>query len=467
MTLKASTLDPISEGLVETARERQTHPLSGHDRAVTWALAAGFAAAAVPLALFADSDRAPAFWTLALLVVAYALASRIQFEVASGSAVPTQLVLVPMLFLAPVATAPILVVLGYSLGLVVDVATGRVHAERIAVVVAGSWHCLGPVAVLLAAGEAPPTLGDWPIYLGALAAQFSVDLITSTSREWLAVGVPPRTLLAPMGWVFLVDSLLAPIGLLGALAAQSSPGAFLLALPLMALLAIFARERAARIDGALELSHAYRGTAFLLGDVVEADDAYTGTHSRGVVELVVAVADELGLGGPDRRRAELTALLHDVGKIRIPNEIINKPGALDPDERVVMQTHTIEGERLLERVGGLLGEVGALVRSCHERWDGDGYPDGLAGEEIPLVARIVCACDAFNAMRTDRSYRQALPLEVAIEELERNAGTQFAPDVARALVRVVRHREAVVATPPRTTAMSPGEGDADPVSIAA
>ena len=298
-------------------------------------------------------------------------------------------------------------------------------------------------------------------------AQFSVDLITSTSREWLAVGVPPRTLLAPMGWVFLVDSLLAPIGLLGALAAQSSPGAFLLALPLMALLAIFARERAARIDGALELSHAYRGTAFLLGDVVEADDAYTGTHSRGVVELVVAVADELGLDGPDRRRAELTALLHDVGKIRIPNEIINKPGALDPDERAVMQTHTIEGERLLERVGGLLGEVGALVRSCHERWDGNGYPDGLAGEEIPLVARIVCACDAFNAMRTDRSYRQALPLDAAIEELERNAGTQFAPDVARALVRVVRHREAAVATPPRTTAMSPGEGDADPVSIAA
>jgi len=442
MALKTSTLDPLAEGLVETARERQTRALSGRDRVVTWALAAGFAAVAVPLPLLADSAREPAAWTLALLVIAYAIASRIQFEVASGSAVPTQLVLVPMLFIAPVAWVPLLVPLGYAFGLLVDIVAGRVHAERVAVLVGGSWHCLGPALVLLAAGERPPSLDDWPIYLGALAAQFAFDLVSSTAREWLAVGVPPRALLVPMGWVFLVDSLLAPIGLLAALAAQSSPAAFLLALPPVLLLAVFARERAARIDGALELSHAYRGTAFLLGDVVEADDSYTGSHSRDVVELVLEVADELGLDEAERRRAEFTALLHDIGKIRIPNEIINKPGALDPPERRLMETHTIEGERLLERVGGLLEGVGSLVRSCHERWDGGGYPDGLSGEAIPLVSRIVCACDAFNAMRTDRSYRKALPLEVAIEEIERNAGTQFAPDVARALVRVARRYEA-------------------------
>ena len=99
-----------------------------------------------------------------------------------------------------------------------------------------------------------------------------------------------------------------------------------------------------------------------------------------------------------------------------------------------MNAHTIEGEKMLEQVGGLLGDVGRLVRSCHEHYDGSGYPDGRAGEEIPLVARIVCCCDAFHAMTSDRSYRKALPVAVAIEELRANSGTQFDPDVVDALV---------------------------------
>ena len=102
-----------------------------------------------------------------------------------------------------------------------------------------------------------------------------------------------------------------------------------------------------------------------------------------------------------------------------------------------MKTHTVEGERMLQQVGGLLSSVGVVVRASHERWDGGGYPDGLAGEQIPLAARIVSACDAFNAMTTDRSYRKALPLSVAIGELRANAGTQFAPEVVDALIAVV------------------------------
>jgi HD-GYP domain-containing protein (c-di-GMP phosphodiesterase class II) len=101
-----------------------------------------------------------------------------------------------------------------------------------------------------------------------------------------------------------------------------------------------------------------------------------------------------------------------------------------------MKTHTIEGERMLEQVGGLLGRVGHLVRSCHERWDGRGYPDSLAGEEIPLVARIVCACDAYNAMTTDRPYRAARPAAEALAEMEACAGTQFDPAVVVALAAV-------------------------------
>jgi len=151
----------------------------------------------------------------------------------------------------------------------------------------------------------------------------------------------------------------------------------------------------------------------------------------------VAVADDLGLDGRTRRDAEFTALLHDVGKIRIPGEIINKPGPLTDGERAVINRHTLDGEEMLERVGGLLGDVGRLVRSCHEHYDGHGYPDGLAGEKIPLVARIVACCDAYSAMTTDRAYRSALPVDHALAELSLCAGTQFDPIVVESLQRVV------------------------------
>jgi HD-GYP domain-containing protein (c-di-GMP phosphodiesterase class II) len=239
--------------------------------------------------------------------------------------------------------------------------------------------------------------------------------------------------------VFTVDSLLTPIGFLVAVAGAEWSGSFLFVLPLVVLLRVFALERTARIDQALELSHAYRGTAFLLGDVVEADDAYTGSHSRDVVELVLAVVDRIGLDVRIRKRAEFAALLHDVGKIRIPNEVIHKPGPLDADEWALMKTHTLEGEQMLVRVGGLLGEVGRIVRSCHERWDGGGYPDGLAGEAIPVEARIVFVCDAFNAMTTERAYRAARTVEEALAELRACSGTQFDPQVVEALAGVLEH----------------------------
>jgi putative nucleotidyltransferase with HDIG domain len=215
------------------------------------------------------------------------------------------------------------------------------------------------------------------------------------------------------------------------------PFGFLAALPLVALLRLFAHERRARMSQAIELSSAYRGTAFLLGDVVEADHAYTGAHSKGVVELTLAVADAIGVDARDRRKAEFTALLHDVGKLSIPKEIIDKPGALTPEERKIIETHTVEGERILEQVGGVLAEVGRVVRSCHERWDGTGYPDRLVGEETPLIARIVCACDAYSAMTTDRSYRAAMTPRAAVEELRRCAGTHFDPRVVEVLAAVV------------------------------
>ena len=233
-------------------------------------------------------------------------------------------------------------------------------------------------------------------------------------------------------------------------------------MPMVLIVARVGRERQEKNDKVLELKNAYQGTSYLLGDMIEADDAYTGSHSRDVVELVLAVAERLGLDSDAQRMAEFTALLHDVGKVRIPSEVINKPGPLDDEERALMNTHTILGQEMLERAGGLLGEVGPLVRSCHEHWDGNGYPDGLAGEEIPLVARIVCACDAWSAMTTDRSYRRALSSEAATRSCGSARGRSSIPPSSthcskssRSSGRAARRRRRPRSTPPGR-APSPG-----------
>jgi HD-GYP domain-containing protein (c-di-GMP phosphodiesterase class II) len=275
------------------------------------------------------------------------------------------------------------------------------------------------------------------VLVAALAAQLISDFLLVIVLEPLAQPIRVRDMLAPLAWVAVVDVMFAPVGLLVAGASQDSLIRLCTVTPLLGLIAMFARERQARLGNAMDLSHAYRGTALLLGDVVEADHEYTGSHSRHVTDLVLDVADELGLPHNERHKAELTAMLHDVGKIRIPQSIIDKPGKLNDEEWKIMQTHTIEGQRLLRRVGGLLADVGDLVRACHERYDGKGYPDGTVGEDIPLVARIVCCCDAYDAMVSDRSYRKALPVRVALEELARNSGTQFDPKVVDALTRVI------------------------------
>ena len=296
-------------------------------------------------------------------------------------------------------------------------------------------YAIGPALVLGLAGEGPPSLGQWPLYLVALAAQFALDFAVTAARQWITLGVPPKHHLRAMTSVYVIDAGLAPVGLAVAFAAQSSPYGVVLALPLIGLLSIFARERRVRIDHELELRDAYRGTAFLLGDVVEADDEYTGVHSRDVVELTLRVADELGLSAARAaRRASSRRCCTTSARCASRTRSSTSPARSSDEEREVMERHTVEGEQLLLRVGGLLGEIGRVVRSCHERWDGQGYPDGLAGEQIPLLARIVACCDAYNAMTSDRSYRKALPRDEAVAELRQCSGTQFDPRVVEALL---------------------------------
>jgi HD-GYP domain-containing protein (c-di-GMP phosphodiesterase class II) len=426
----------LSDELVRDARARYTrHRLGTYATAVFAAEALGVIATAVAAAELLSGGPAFSITRLVFFVVLYAVVSRVEFEIGAGLAIPTQVVLVPMMFALPIGLVPGAVLAALLLRTVWDRPFPLRDPSRIAPRVAGATHAIGPV-LIVALGHGLPLRWDaWPVYVAALGSQFVGDFANAALDAYVN-HVSLRALAGFVWLAYAVDAALAPVGLVLALATRAHPELVVLALPLVLLLRYFSLERQRRIDNALELSDAYRGTAFLLGDVVEADDAYTGSHSRHVVDLVLGVADELRLSVPDRRDAEFVALLHDVGKIRIPGSIINKPGPLDAQERALMETHTIEGEEMLKRVGGMLGHVGRLVRSCHEHWDGNGYPDKLVGEDIPLVARIVCVCDAFSAMTTDRPYRSARTPGEALAELKRCSGTQFDPQVVAALLRV-------------------------------
>jgi response regulator RpfG family c-di-GMP phosphodiesterase len=169
---------------------------------------------------------------------------------------------------------------------------------------------------------------------------------------------------------------------------------------------------------------------------LEARDGYTGDHSRAVVEQATAVARRMGLSEEEVDEVEQVALLHDVGKIGVGDAILNKPGPLNQAEREVMRMHPMIGEQIVASTEGL-SHLAPAIGAEHERWDGKGYPDGLSGEGIPIASRIVLVCDAFHAMTSNRPYREALGVEAALGELEKNAGTQFCPRTVEAFVGMV------------------------------
>jgi HD-GYP domain-containing protein (c-di-GMP phosphodiesterase class II) len=440
-TVDMHEADVRNEELIGERRGRLLEPLSRAERLHLWPFALGLLGVAVVLPLVVSSGREVSVASLVIIGLLYAIASSVEFEVWSGSAVPSELALVPALFLLPAPLVPLVVAAALLAADLPHLIAGRRSVERVATTVAYAWYAVPPAIVMILAGEPQPHLGSLLLLAQLLVVQFTTDLVATSVGERISHGIRPLAIVKPIMWVFLVDALLAPVGLVAAIGSVGDPVNLLLMAPLVGLIAVFARERRVRFDGALELSSAYRGTAFLLGDVVDADDSYTGDHSRGVVDLTLAVADEFCLTGRDRRNAEFAALLHDVGKIKVPKDLINKPGPLTPEEFAVVQAHAVEGERMLQQVGGVLAEVGTIVRSHHERFDGRGYPDQLAGEDIPLISRIVCACDSYSAMTTERTYRKAQPRALAIEELRRCAGSQFDPRVVDALVKVLTATE--------------------------
>jgi diguanylate cyclase (GGDEF)-like protein/putative nucleotidyltransferase with HDIG domain len=222
----------------------------------------------------------------------------------------------------------------------------------------------------------------------------------------IAAAIPPTTTFADR-----------ELGLLGGLAQQTK----------------LALQNAASYE---TLERTFFSTVEALANALEANDEYTSSHARWITDLALKVGEELGLDTAELKRLELGALFHDIGKIGIPATVLLKPGPLTPDERAIIEKHPVLGERILAPIQQL-EEVRQIVRSCHERWDGAGYPDGLERDEIPIESRIIFACDAFHAMTTDRPYRPALDVAEARKRLEEASGTQFDPEVVDTLLGVL------------------------------
>jgi ribonuclease P protein subunit RPR2 len=193
----------------------------------------------------------------------------------------------------------------------------------------------------------------------------------------------------------------------------------------------FKRERAQ----AEELRRSYKATVRSLSNAVEARDAYTGKHAERVTAYGLEVARVIGMSVEDAPELEFGFLLHDIGKVAIPDAILYKPEALSDSERALMEQHPVIGAEIVRGIEFLTGAV-PVVRSHHEHWDGGGYPDGLSGEGIPLAARAFAVADVLDALTTDRPYRPASPLGEAREMIVAGAGGQFDPRIVDAFTAI-------------------------------
>lgn len=187
----------------------------------------------------------------------------------------------------------------------------------------------------------------------------------------------------------------------------------------------------------VDLIASHLGTIQSLAAAIDVKDWYTGEHSKTVADLAALVARALKLSAEEVEDVRIVASLHDLGKIGVPDAILWKPGPLDPDELLIMRKHAERSFEILMKAQ-VSDRVKLAVRSVHERWDGKGYPDGLAGETIPLISRVIAVVDAYEAMTSDRAYRKALPQKEALERLKRGAGSQFDPLIVEVFVRQMR-----------------------------
>jgi diguanylate cyclase (GGDEF)-like protein len=338
------------------ARSRARRGLSGRERWTSLALGGGFLATATSMATLLrwEGPLRPA--TAILLVLALALVSRIEFEIGTGSAVPTQLVLVPMLFLLPSPVVPLLVAAGYALGGIVDSLKRRRHPQRLTVLLGNCWHAVAPALLLSVFGASTPRWSQWPLYLAALGAQFAFDFASSAGREWIAFRISPRRLLPFFAWVYMVDALLAPVGFMAALESDRMPYAFLLALAPVCLLALLARERRGRIQRAQAFQNAYDGA-----HLEARRDALTGLANRLAWEEAIADAH----AASSKNDAPASVIVLDVDCLKLANDT---RGHAFGDEVLRQIAAAVRGgvreQDLVARVGG--DEIAILLANTDE-----------------------------------------------------------------------------------------------------
>ena len=577
-----------SERLLEDSWAARSRRVSKRELIAEAIAALLFLLAAGLLAVLGGDGQTIDPWVAGLLVALYAVVSRIEFPIGTGYFVPSYLVLVPMFVMLPPALVPLLTALALVLGAAAQWATGRARPERLLFSIPDAWHTVGAALVLVLFADGQIGAGLASVYVAALLAAYTFDLLSATAREAAALGVTSEVQVEVVARVWLVDACLAPIGLLIANAASGAPAKLLYVLPLSALLFILARDRTARIAQAqqrleqaftdpltglgnrrmlagdlqerierasesepvalivldlngfkgyndkfghgagdamlarlgakLAAAVAPHGIAYRLGGdefcvladavdgrgdsaaaaaaaaLTEQGEQFAVSAAHGVVlvpdevddpDLALRLADERMYGhkhggsaatreqaqllltrsietrrptldestpsvadyagrvgrmlGMDAEEIDVTTRageLHDLGEVGIPDAILEKPGALDESEWELIRHHTILGAQILNAAPPLR-PVARIVRATHERWDGRGYPDGLAAEAIPLGARIVAACDAYAAMVGERPYARTLSHSEACRELQLEAGKQFDPQVVDAFLAVL------------------------------
>lgn len=285
---------------------------------------------------------------------------------------------------------------------------------------------------------------NWLAKIYFLGAAWFVIFAIHFDNPYLLLGAFPEIMaFADIYWyrrsALLIHEAVMAGAIVAAAAVIGGGGALaiaILALPLMLSGGLVAGSISHRFIHTLLERQQFQSAVRSLLEALHARDGYTGDHSKETLAMAMAVADEMGLAADQRKQLADTALLHDVGKIGIPNSILQKPGKLTEDEWATMKQHPVIGEQILRDMPGFEA-VAKAVRHEHERWDGDGYPDGIARERIPLASRIVLVCDAFHAMTSDRPYRSAMPIGDARAELRRHSGTQFDPDIVNALEEAI------------------------------
>ncbi len=268
-----------------------------------------------------------------------------------------------------------------------------------------------------------------PVYI--VAAVFTAALLPLRIAMAVAVlGAVAASVPLLLGWSALYDrSLLVLVSVVGLLTYTQAR-----------MLGNISRKQHEAEGRSRQIEESFMATLAALAASGFGKDRPMEAHSRGTASLVVAVAHQLGLNGEPLRQLELAALLHDVGKAGLPSELLNKPGPLTSEELARVHEHPVVAERILSRVPALQ-PISPIIRAQYERWNGSGYPDGLAGEMIPLGGRIIHACAAFHAMASNRPYRPAIRLDQVINELRRQSGSQFDPQVVEALIAVVEQGE--------------------------